>query len=418
MNDLVKELSSFFYGTWYNTSKEFPVDIPVSDYSTKKQQEKFTDKFIDDFLSMIKNFPAEENLRLIWKERFKTSFYTFISRTNLFTPQDKSILFNNGLVELSEEFVTKAKAFDKTIGIEDITQGIRNVWIMNILQMLLSMQPSLTSAIFGYSMLYPYTDNFLDASTIAREEKAKINDHFGQRLKGIAITPENSYETSIFSLVTEIENTFKRDLYPKVYESLLCIHNGQIKSILQHEKNISPYETDILGISIEKGGSSVLADAYLIKGDLTTKEAYFFFGYGFMLQLCDDLQDVIEDYKLGNMTIVSQTAYKWPLDKLTNRIINFTLDFLQSMDNFNAKNIEEIKELIRKNCLQLIYFSIAKNKALYSKEYFNRISSFFTYTPNYMNTMGVKLKRKYSNLKESYGGLTTDKIVLFALKDI
>ena len=40
---------------------------------------------------------------------------------------------------------------------------MRNVWIGNNLQMLLGVPVCLTQGLFAYSMLYPVTDNVLDA---------------------------------------------------------------------------------------------------------------------------------------------------------------------------------------------------------------------------------------------------------------
>jgi hypothetical protein len=45
----------------------------------------------------------------------------------------------------------------------------------------------------------------------------------------------------------------------------------------------------ILPISFFKGGTSVLADAFLVKGNLNIKEMHFAFAYGSFLQLLDDL---------------------------------------------------------------------------------------------------------------------------------
>ena len=46
--------------------------------------------------------------------------------------------------------------------LQEIGQAMRNVWIMNISQVLLNVEVKFTNAIFAYSMLYPYTDNILD----------------------------------------------------------------------------------------------------------------------------------------------------------------------------------------------------------------------------------------------------------------
>ncbi|WP_234117801.1 hypothetical protein [Clostridium hydrogenum] len=411
----VSTFSSLFTETWWNTSKNFPNLKNNTTYLYKKKQEKCTNKFIDSFVESIKNFPSGGQNQKTWKNNIDSLINDFIANSDLITIEDKGILFSKDLLKNTEDFVNEAQAFDSNMKIEDIGQAMRNLWIMNIMQMLLGKSPKLTPSIFSYSMLYPYTDNFLDSEDISKEEKLKISATFEKRLVGEKIKPTSEYEEHLFDLIDRIESEFDRSKYTEVFESLLCIQNAQIKSLLQQEKLTGPYECDILGISIEKGGSSVLADAYIVNGNLTEEEAKFFFGYGILLQICDDLQDAMEDLKNGHMTIISQLATKWPLDHITNALINFTFNLLDNAPPFTCHNIDLLKELIRKNCLQLILFAIAKNKHLYSKKYFKEIQAYFPYTPRYMTTLYKRLRRKYSNIKESYNGVETSKIIMYAL---
>ncbi|HAG42158.1 MAG TPA: hypothetical protein DCL31_00580 [Clostridium sp.] len=271
-----------------------------------------------------------------------------MNKSSLINNEDKEILFSRELLKGTEDFINAAKTFDSNISIEDIGQAMRNVWIMNILQMLFEMKVAFTDSIFGYSMLYPYTDNYLDNPQISKEEKVNTNERLEKRLKGELIEPNNEYEKRVFDLVSKIENTFARETYPEVFQSLIYIYNGQVKSMIQQGKRTSPYETDILGISIEKGGSSVLADGYLVKGKLSYEEARFCYGYGILLQICDDLQDATEDLESNHMTIISQLAEKWDLDNITNGLINFTINLIDGVECFQCKNIKEIKQLIKK----------------------------------------------------------------------
>jgi len=281
--------------------------------------------------------------------------------------------------------------------------------------MLLGKQVELTPAIFGYSMLYPYTDNYLDDAKISKEEKLNISDRFEKRLAGEEVEAANEYEKSLFSLVSRIEGHYKRANCPEIFHSLLSIHRAQKKSLLQQGRKTGPYESDILGISIEKGGISVLADAYLVSGTLNHEEAAFFFGYGVLLQICDDLQDAKGDLENGHMTIISQMCRKWPLDSITNGLINFTYELIDNAQCFNADKIDKLKNLIRKNCLLIILLAIAKNKKLYSRKYFSEMKHYFPYRIRYMSSFNKRLKKKYSNIKTSYNGVKTEDIIIYAL---
>lgn len=412
----VYNFTNLFTTKWWNTSKDFPNLKNSTSYWHKKEQEKLTDAFIDKFVKAIESFPLGDENQRIWKKNANALIDNFIANSDLINSEDKNILFSGALLKNTEDFVKEAQAFDSNMNIENIGQALRNLWIMNIIQLLLGKLPKLTPSVFSYSMLYPYTDNFLDDNDISKSEKIKINDTFEKKLTGQNVQPSSSYEKHLFNLVEKIEGEFDRSKNKEVFESLLCIQRAQIKSLIQQGKPTLPYECDILGISIEKGGSSVLADAYIVNGTLTDKEAEFFFGYGVLLQICDDLQDAKDDLKNGHMTIVSQLSTKWPLDHIANGLINFTFELLNNTNTFNCDNINLLKELIQKNCLQLILFAIAKDKNLYSKKYFKKIKAYFPYTPRYMKNLYRKLKRKYSNIKESYNGVATSEIIMYALK--
>jgi hypothetical protein len=62
---------------------------------------------------------------------------------------------------------------------------------------MLGQKMGLTPAIFTYSMLYPYTDNYLDNPATSRERKLGFSARFGQRLAGEAVAPVNDHESGI-----------------------------------------------------------------------------------------------------------------------------------------------------------------------------------------------------------------------------
>lgn len=412
----ILKLTKLFSNVWWQTDKEFPNILGnKKTHIEKKKNEKQTNKFIDEFVALIEKFPKEYKERVKWKAIVNDKINDFVESSEIILKKDKEILLNQGLLKITQDFIYEARKFDPNINIEDIGQAMRNVWIMNIIQMLLGKSTKFTTSVFGYSMLYPYTDNYLDSSKISRSEKKSISDKFEKRLNGEECNTTNEYETNLFRLVSKIEEQYNREDHIEVFESLISIHKAQKKSLMQQGKNIAPYESDILGISIEKGGSSVLADAYLANGTLSDKEAEFFFGYGVLLQISDDLQDIKEDVQNNHMTIMSQLSNKWDLDNVTNGLINFTTKLIYEVDCFKVDNIGDLKELISKNCLLLILFAIAKNKNLYSKKYFKEMEQYFPYTTRYMNNFYKRLKRRYCNIKESYNGVATEEIIMEAL---
>jgi hypothetical protein len=172
---------------------------------------------------------------------------------------------------------------------DSLWQALRNVLIGNSLQMLLDRPVALGPGLLAYSMLYPLTDNLLDDPRVPADAKRIFNERFGRRLAGLPVGASGPSDAAVFDLVARVEAEYSRAHFEDLYESLLAIHRGQVRSLAQQD---DPRLTDaeILAISCEKGGSSVLADLYLVAGRASALEERFAFGYGVFLQLLDDLQ--------------------------------------------------------------------------------------------------------------------------------
>ena len=256
------------------------------------------------------------------------------------------ILLSREYIEVTRGFVRNARAFDRDLGLGDLGQAMRNVWVANYLQMLLGRQPSLRPAIFAYSMLYPYSDNYLDGPQISPHAKAAFNRRFGERLSGVKLLPLDHLESQVYRLVDIIEGDYPRAEFPEVYQSLLAIHHGQIRSLEQQGAVRPPDLGELLQISFEKGGSSVLADGYLIDGTLSREDAEFFFGFGVLLQLQDDLQDLQPDRESKRWTIFSRTSFENRLDDLTSRLYHFMETVLKASSRFTDSRSSLLRKLI------------------------------------------------------------------------
>jgi hypothetical protein len=227
----------------------------------------------------------------------------------------------------------------------------------------------LTPSVFAYSLLYPYTDNYLDDPGISSKSKMEFNSCLSKRLTGVSIEPENKHEQIVYDLIGMIEIQFPRGSNPQVYESLLAIHSAQIKSLLLLNSNTNIEDDDLLNISIEKGGTSVLADGYLIAGNLTEEQKRFLFGYGAYLQLVDDMQDAISDRQNGFNTIFSNQNKCSYLESIANQLFHFgnlVLDDCYSLEIINA---DSIINLMKRTNELLIINSVGVTKDCYSPDF-------------------------------------------------
>ncbi|MCF0147316.1 MAG: hypothetical protein HUJ77_02845 [Clostridium sp.] len=398
--DLINSIYLKCSEQWWKSNKNFNLDIKKYTKEEKKNKEKNLDKYIDLIINKLNEFPKEDNKKGKWESEFNYIINSLIEseketfKLGIINKGIKDDFFNS-----TKSFIREAKFFNESLSYMDIGQAIRNVWIVNILQASFGEKVKLSKAIFGYSMLYPYTDNYLDSVDINNIEKKDFNDRLKRRLKGERIKGKNSYEESVYKLVSKIEEDFEREKYSELYEALHSIHKGQIKSLKQQEGINIPYEEDILGISIEKGGSSVLVDGFLTKGKINKDEISFSIFYGFMLQLADDLQDVKADIDNSHTTIMSQLAPNYNLDNIVNKLINFTVNLLEEENCFKGENIPELKELIKTNCIMLILFSVILSKEFFSSQYIKIIDEYIPFSIKYIENIKFKVRKKFKKIE-------------------
>jgi hypothetical protein len=257
---------------------------------------------------------------------------------------------------------------------------------MNLMQYLLGQPVEVTPAVLAYSLLYPYSDNYLDDPGIPTGVKAAFSRSFERRLRGLAVPPANPWEQKIFDLVGMIEGQFDRQLHPEVYASLMAILRA----------HASPYEMDVLGLTFEKGGTSVLADGYLVAGSLTPLQQEFSFYYGAFTQLMDDLEDVEQDRRAGIMTVFSQTAGRWPLDAVTSRLIVFGNGLLDAMRCFNGTGLETLEEIMRKCITPLLIDSASRVGQLFSRGYLAELERHSPYRFSKLKHFRRKVQRRFS----------------------
>ena len=119
-----------------------------------------------------------------------------------------------GFTEALAEFVRQARRFDPQISAADIFQAGRNAWSMNLMQYLLGLPVEVTPAVLAYSLLYPYSDNYLDDPARPAAEKAAFSRAFERRLAGLPEQAANPWEQKIFDLVGMIEGQFDRQCPP------------------------------------------------------------------------------------------------------------------------------------------------------------------------------------------------------------
>jgi hypothetical protein len=255
----------------------------------------------------------------------------------------------------------------------------------------LGLPVQVTPAAFAYSLLYPYSDNYLDDAGIPAEAKAAFNDRFRRRLAGENPAPDNSREQIIFDLVSMIEGQFARTHYPQVFESLLAIHAAQGRSLSLQRRVELAEDIDVVGISVEKGGASVLADGFLVAGSLTPAQQEFIFGYGVLAQLMDDLEDVHPDRRAGRLSVFSQLAGHSPLDDVTNRAFHFGARVLEPIDHFASTNAMPLQGIVQRGAVLLLITLAAQADQFYTRRYLQELQAYLPFRFSFLSECRRKL---------------------------
>lgn len=387
MSATVRELNQSFIDLWWECETgdaRLPDLGPLYTAQTQTENEERLLHFLEQVEHLLSNPPRSRKEAENSQAHLSAAFRCLAEEALGFTAEQLDLLPSQEFSDASQEFVAKARAFDSKLSGEDIYQAGRNAWTAHGLQWLLGLPVQLTPSILAYSLLYPYTDNYLDDPAIEVAAKRAFNERFRGCLAGDSLAPVNGYEQTIFDLVAMIEGQYSRADYPAVFESLLEIHHAQGRSLDLLRRAAAPGEVDVLGLSFAKGGTSVMADGYLVSDALNEAQRQYTYGHGIFAQLLDDMEDVEADSQAGRLTIYSQPAGHWPLDKLANRTFHFGRNILLRLDCFEVA--EPIRELIRRGADLFLIDAIGRMDRYY--------------TPSYLRTLEAHSPLRFSFVKE------------------
>jgi hypothetical protein len=366
---------------WANTETSFPFDRRTYTAAEQSANEGRMDVCLQTVESLLRGLRSTTG-RTSVRERIAAAFADFAKPALGLDESHIALLLDNGFAQMGGHLGRYARRFDASVSSEDLFQACRNAWVACGLQSLFGQAMTLTPSIFAYSMLYPYSDNYLDDADVDSAAKRSFCGRFRKRLAGRDLPPANVREEAIWELVGLIESEYERADYPSVYTSLLAIHRSQEESIpLMDRDGFARHNgglrLDVTRLVFAKGGDSVLADAYLAAGRLTALEARSAFEWGVLLQLGDDLQDVREDASGGIRTLFTEAMGCEPLDELTNRTFHFTQRVMTGLDELERAPTA-LKELIRQSSCSLLTRAAGAAREFYSRSYIARLE---TYSP-------------------------------------
>jgi hypothetical protein len=401
---------------WLNASESYPSALPHfsirQQADNKRQVDLLLTKASAEFSRRRIPDPAE---RLVLAKRARYAVTTFLLRL-----KDPAVnVFLEDCEGVAEAFAHTARDFDRSMLAMDVFQALRNQWVFNSIQWYLGHEVSVTPSSFAYSMLYPYTDNSIDGSDFTEEQIGSFLEWLSNRLRGATGGAQDPLRLKVGQLIEKIELQFPRPQYPHVYESLLAIHGAQERSLSLRNPAHEMNEKRLLDVTIAKGGTSVLADGYLITGDLSTRVAEVLFAYGVLLQLIDDLEDLAEDIAAGCSTPFTRALESHCLESSTNRLFAYMQWCLGLVRSGREIHAASMGELIGRSCTLLILEAIAHNNPCYTPAYLEYMRQLMPLPLDYfasMHRLAQKGIREVAEMHAIPESATLDQILQIAVQ--
>lgn len=286
-----------------------------------------------------------------------------------------------------KSFVRQIREFDRELSIEQIWQAMRNYLIFSMIVELQGEKQQAGKPILGYSLLYPYTDNYIDDVEKSAKEKEDYNRLIGDRIRGFEVKPGGALEEKTVKLLEEIEDSYCGEQLEQIRCVLLSLLEAQHQSIKQQEQGRELLTTEqILDISVYKGGTSVLADYFFSTREWNRGEEEFYLKFGLLLQLVDDLQDRAEDDREGSRTLMTEAAREGRLEQLANQLMWFAKEVISGF----TPHSKDIKPFVLRHCVSVTMIAVAMSQDDFSKKYIRRMEEYLPFSLKFFKKISKK----------------------------
>ena len=388
---------------WIAAPDSFPDFLTPIPPDTKEQNEQYILTVSDGFQALIKSFPARTRDRENWKKKLDSMLEAVLCEETIIgvhEAMDRQML--GAFQDELKDFLRHVRAFAPELSIDGIGQAIRNYIVYMMFARIHQANKDFSTACFGYSMLYPFTDNYIDSQNYSISDKTEYNRIIQDKLTGKAVHPRSQHQLKTCELLGMIESEYPRELDSTVFKLLRMMLEAQEESLRQQSKENVLTLSDRLDISIYKGGISVLIDRFFVNREITEADMVFYLGFGFFLQLADDLQDIKEDSEKGHQTILTLDTSYVQEEKTVNKLLHFVQKITES---YPAEN-DYFKNFVLSNCFQLIYSAIIGSKEYFSTEYLERMEGFFPVSYLFLEKMNsnriditdIKIQKRYMKI--------------------
>jgi len=397
--DTIAEETGRYLALWSETPAAFPVALRRFSASARVEKEREVEILLEKTIPRLDRYGEMEDGE---RERYLGRAHTALGR--LMTGEGDPVVnrFFEECESAGKLFVRRAREHDPGLSDDDIHQALRNQWVFNSIQSSLSRPVTLTSASLGYSLMYPCTDNLLDAGSRTHDEKIRFNRSLASCLEGNAAEVDPADLRGFPALLEMIEEEYPREEFPDVYRSLRAIHRAQQKSLLLHANVEEHPEAFLQSLTIEKGGASVVVDGVLVAGTLAPGPLHALFGYGVVLQFIDDLQDIPQDAAAEHSTMFTRASRSGLLDEITGRLMHFTCGTTRLLDGVSHSSGGPLSGLVQGSCIFLILEAVARYRHLYSPPFLEAVEEFSPLRFSYLGGLHGRVRTALAAREHSF----------------
>lgn len=410
---------------WLEASDRFPNHLTEFTPEQQLRNEAYADQVSKSFHDQMKSYPRLKFRRRKWSQQTQSFLMNLLNEEQIIgihhamSPQELTAFYQELM-----EFAGHARHFAPELSFADLGQAIRNYIVFAMFKVInckssdrnhsvsdnstynsidsdrsWNGNTGYSNAGFGYSMLYPFTDNYIDTIANTLADKQEYNQLIRDTIEGKKVTFKDSYHKKTHLLLKAIEESYPRELDNVIYTLLLMMLEAQEESLAQQSKMHILTPEQRLNISLFKGGVSVLVDRYLINKPLSEEDYLFYLGFGFFLQLADDLQDIGEDSCNGYQTIFTLNLEPSNEERIVNKLLNFLHTI---MGAYSADN-NRFKEFVKQSSYLLIYSSVIGSKNFFSDPYLAQIDKRLPVTTPYLERIkGGLIERQDLATQDQY----------------
>lgn len=284
-------------------------------------------------------------------------------------------------------FLRNSRSFDPELNTSQIWQALRNYLIYGMICAMMNKNLKCHDSIMSYSLLYPYTDNYIDTSEHTLEQKSVFNQMIFDRLHGKDVTAQDYDSQKTKECLDMALNYLGSSKLDETAQMLLIMLDAQVESTTYMGLDPVTATASIYKIFESlayKGGVSVLIDYYYSTDSISDADAIFFLKFGLILQLADDIQDIAEDLENTSPTYYNVAETIAEREARLFELLHFVKTVFT---DYQAPN-SDIQKFMLRNCELMLLFAVIRSKEYFSRELLMQIEPYIPFSYEYL--MGLK----------------------------